>query len=180
MVEPWNQGYRPPNTEKNLGCIPDILTYKNNMSAGPLTPQQLNPDSLHPHPILLLNNPSRQHSKALYHWGVRRRERTGKHGKVGVKRKRQVLVQLSFSLQGNGRQSLRLETGGQPHPMWWRTQGPSIVKGWEIRETTGAFRYIHIKQHQNPQTIEPNVSLIKDLYNTGRGRGEEVGGRKDK
>ena len=37
--------------------------------------------------LLLLSNPSRQHSKVLYRWGVSRRGKTGNHRKVGVKRK---------------------------------------------------------------------------------------------
>ena len=37
--------------------------------------------------ILLKSSPSRQHSKVLYRWGIRRREQTGNHSKVGVKRK---------------------------------------------------------------------------------------------
>ena len=37
--------------------------------------------------LLLRSNPSRQHLKVLYRWGVGRIEKTGKHGKVRVKRK---------------------------------------------------------------------------------------------
>ena len=37
--------------------------------------------------LLLRSNPSRQHSKILYPWGVWRRGKEGKHGKVGMKRK---------------------------------------------------------------------------------------------
>ena len=36
--------------------------------------------------LLLRSNPSRQQSKVLYRWGVRRRGKTGKHRKVGEKK----------------------------------------------------------------------------------------------
>ena len=36
---------------------------------------------------LLRSNSSRQHSKVIYRWGIRRRRKIGKHGNVGVKRK---------------------------------------------------------------------------------------------
>ena len=39
--------------------------------------------------LLLRSKPSRQHSKALYRWGVRR-GKAGKYGKVRVKRKEMV------------------------------------------------------------------------------------------
>ena len=41
--------------------------------------------------------------------GVRRRGRTGKHGKVGVKKKWWVLARPPYSLQGYRRQSTRVE-----------------------------------------------------------------------
>ena len=53
--------------------------------------------------LLLRSNPSRQQSKVLYHWGVRKRGKTGKHGNVKVKRKWWVLTQPLYSLQGNRR-----------------------------------------------------------------------------
>ena len=56
--------------------------------------------------------PSRQNSKVLYPLVVRRRGKTGKHGKVGVKRW-WVLVQTPYSLHENGRQSPRVESWNQ-------------------------------------------------------------------
>ena len=58
---------------------------------------------------MLWSNPSRQHSKVLYRWEVRRRGKIGKHGKVIVKRKRRVLAQPPYFLQESGRQSPRVE-----------------------------------------------------------------------
>ena len=58
--------------------------------------------------LLLKSNLSRQHSKVLYCWGVRRRGKTGNHRKVGVKREWWALAQPPYSLQGNGRQSPRV------------------------------------------------------------------------
>ena len=37
--------------------------------------------------LLLKRDPRRQHSKMLYRWRVRRKVKTGNHGKLGVKRK---------------------------------------------------------------------------------------------
>ena len=62
--------------------------------------------------LLLRSNPSRQHSKVLYRCRVRRRGKTGNHGKVGLKRKWWVLVQSPYSRQGNERQSPRVEPWG--------------------------------------------------------------------
>ena len=45
--------------------------------------------------------------------GVRRRGKTGIHGKVGVKRKWWVLAELPYSPQGNGMQSPRVEPFNQ-------------------------------------------------------------------
>ena len=53
--------------------------------------------------IIIIINPSRQPSRLLYSWGVRRRGKIGKQGKVGVKRKWWVLAQPPYSPQGNGR-----------------------------------------------------------------------------
>ena len=63
--------------------------------------------------LLLKSNPSRQHSKALYLWGVRGRGKTGKHGKVGVTRKWRVLAQLPYSPQENWSQSPSVEPFNQ-------------------------------------------------------------------
>ena len=62
--------------------------------------------------LLLRSNPRRQHSK-IYCWGVRRRGKTGKHGKVEVKRNWSVLAQPPYSPQGNGKQSSRVEPFNQ-------------------------------------------------------------------
>ena len=70
--------------------------------------------------------------------GVRRRRKTGKHGKVEVKRKRWVLAQPSYYLQVNGRQSPWVEPGGIDHSMQ-RTQGGSIIKGWEDKRDCGCI-----------------------------------------
>ena len=52
--------------------------------------------------LLLLCNPSRQHSEVLYRWGIRRRGKIGKHGKVEVKKKWWAPAQPPYSSQGNG------------------------------------------------------------------------------
>ena len=48
--------------------------------------------------------------------GVKRRGKTGKKGKVELKRKWCVLAQPPYSLQGNGKQLPRVETTGIDHP----------------------------------------------------------------
>ena len=92
-----------------------------------------------------MTNPSRQHSKILYRWGVKRRGKIVKHGKVEVKRKWWVFAQPPYSLQGNrtctqgGTRGIdhlmwrRTQGGtrGIGHLMWMTTQGAGIVKGWE-------------------------------------------------
>ena len=55
----------------------------------------------------------RQHSKVLYRWRVRRRGKSGKHTKVGVKRKWWVVALPPHSPQGNGRQ---VSQGGTIEP----------------------------------------------------------------
>ena len=42
-------------------------------------------------------NHSRQNLNVLFYWGVRRRGKTGKHGKVGVKSKWLILAQPPYS-----------------------------------------------------------------------------------
>ena len=59
--------------------------------------------------LLLKSNHSRQHPNVLYREGVRRRGRTGNHGKVGVKRKWWALAHPPYSPQENGRQTPRVE-----------------------------------------------------------------------
>ena len=70
----------------------------------------------HPTPyiLLLMSNPSRQYSNVQYRWGLRRRGKTGKHGKVEVKRKWWVLAEPPYSTQGNGRQAVT--QGGTKEP----------------------------------------------------------------
>ena len=48
--------------------------------------------------ILLL---MRHHSKVLYRWGLRRRGKRGKHGKIGVMRKWHFLDKTPYFPQGN-------------------------------------------------------------------------------
>ena len=69
---------------------------------------------------ILKSNPSRQDTKVLYHWGVRRRAKTGNHGKIGVKRKWWV----SAKTGNHGKIRVKRkwwvsnkETGGS-HPGW--------------------------------------------------------------
>ena len=82
-------------------------------------------------PLLLRSNFSRQHSKTLYRWMVRKRRKTGKHRAVEVKKIWLVLAQILYSLQGNGRQSPRMKTTGIDQPTWRIIQGAGIVKGWK-------------------------------------------------
>ena len=77
--------------KRDHGRIPDTFTYyKNNTSAGPLTPQQLNPDSIHPIYIYLLNkdqNPTTTGS-AHININITSKEREKKERKVGRAKKR--------------------------------------------------------------------------------------------
>ena len=94
-----------------------------------------------------MSYPSRQHSKILYHWEVRRRGKTGKHRKVGVKRKWWVLAQppIPHKETGGSYPGWNHLTRGIDHLTWRRTQGDGIVKGWEEKQEAQS-RYIYIKQ----------------------------------
>ena len=50
--------------------------------------------------------------KVLYRWWVRRKGKTGKRRKVGVKKNWSVLVEPSYFPQGNWKQSLMVKPGG--------------------------------------------------------------------
>ena len=93
-----------------------------------------------------MSNPSRQHSKPPFYWVVSRRGKTGKYGKVEVKRKRWVLTQLSYSPQGNGRVTQGGNHGDRPPNMednsWSRYHQRM---GGQVRPQHH-FIYIHIKQ----------------------------------
>ena len=91
-----------------------------------------------------MSNPSRQHSKALYRWGFRRRGKTGKHRKVGGKRKWRVLAQPPYSPQGKGRQGPRVEPYNQGEIGGGEPREPVSAKTGKTSETAGA--YIHVKQ----------------------------------
>ena len=65
--------------------------------------------------ILLRSNPHQAALKgamSLRGEGLSRRGKTGKHRKVEMKRKWWILVEPPYYLQGNGRQSPRVEPGG--------------------------------------------------------------------
>ena len=78
-----------------------------------------------------MSKSNRQHSKALYCWGTKRRGRIRKPGNVEVKRKWWVLVQPPYSTKGNGRQTPWVETTRIDHPKRRIREGAGIVKGWE-------------------------------------------------
>ena len=63
--------------------------------------------------LLLRSNHNKQHLQVLYLWGIRRRK-TGKHIKLGEKRKWLVLAQPPYSPKGNGRQTSRWNQGHKP------------------------------------------------------------------
>ena len=99
--------------------------------------------------LLLLSNPSRKHSKVLYRWGVRRRGKTGNHGKEAVKRKWWVLTQNHYSPQGNGRQSPKVEPFKKLDIPPDAEENPGSRDrqrlGGQAR-TRAYSRYIHVKQ----------------------------------
>ena len=76
----------------------------------------------------------KQHSK-VYRWGVRKRGKIGKHGKIGVKRKWWILAQLPYYPQGNGRQVIQ---GGTMELRTRRkTQRAGKVKGCKDKRDPG-------------------------------------------
>ena len=76
---------------------------------------------------------------------VRRRGKTGKHGKVEVNRKWWILAQPPYSPEGNMRHILRVETTGIDHLPWRITQIAGIIKGWEDKRDRGAFQILSRK-----------------------------------
>ena len=71
--------------------------------------------------------------------GDAEKSKTGKHGKLGVKGKWWVLAQPPHSLQGNGRQSPRVE------PREYNTlRGENPSMGGKARPRAHS-RYIHVK-----------------------------------
>ena len=81
--------------------------------------------------LLLKSNPSRQHSNALYHWGVRRRGETEKTQK-GRSEEKVVCFSLASPFPARKRETVTQDgTRGIDHPKRRKTQGPGIVKGWE-------------------------------------------------
>ena len=71
--------------------------------------------------------------------GVGRRGKTGRHGKVGVKKRRWGLAQLLYYPQGNERQSPTVENTGIDHSTWRIPQGSGIFKGWEDKRGPGCI-----------------------------------------
>ena len=59
--------------------------------------------------LLIRSNPSSNQRYYMAGGGGFRRGKTGKYGEVGVKRNWWVLVQPPYFLQGNGKQSPRVE-----------------------------------------------------------------------
>ena len=99
--------------------------------------------------LLLKSSPSREHSKVLYCLGVRKRGKTGNHRKVRVKRKWWVLAQPPYSLQGNRRQSPRVEPSKQGVTPPDVEENPGSWYHQRLGGQTGPrahSRYIHIKQ----------------------------------
>ena len=70
--------------------------------------------------------------------GVIQKRKGTKTWKSRVKRKWWVLAQPPYSLQGNWRQSLRVELWNHgDRPPAARTQGADIIKGWEDKRDRG-------------------------------------------
>ena len=120
-----------------------------------------------------MSNPSSQPSKVLYRWGVRRRGKTGKHGKVGVKRKCRVLAQPPFSPQGNKRKSPKVELWnlGDIIPDEEENQGGRYRQRFVGQARPRSLsRYIHVKQEQHdrgppdPPTIKPRLTPTHFKY----------------
>ena len=88
--------------------------------------------------------------------GVRRRGKTGKNGKIGVKRKWWVIAQPPYSSQGNGRQSPGWNQGD-------RTPDTEENPGSHYRQKMGVqarprahSRYIHVKNNTRAGPLTPN------------------------
>ena len=83
--------------------------------------------------LLVIKKVSLDH--LYYYYGVASAGSTQRHYIVGRDKRRRKTEKLvgfsSASLQGNGRQSARLETMIINHQSWRITKGAGIVKGWE-------------------------------------------------
>ena len=88
--------------------------------------------------LLLRSNPSSQHSKALYHWEVRKRGKTGKHGKS---RSEERVLGFSLTSLFPTRKRKAVTQGGRKgiDQLMQRTQGAGIVKGWEDKQDQGCI-----------------------------------------
>ena len=116
--------------------------------------------------LLLRSSPSRQQSNVLCHWMVRRRK-TGKHGKLRVKRKWWVLAQPPYSPQENGRQLPWVEPCNQGDKLPDAEENARSRHrqrlGGQARPRAHS-RYIHVKQEwyergpKDPPTIESRLS----------------------
>ena len=78
--------------------------------------------------LVLLSNPSRHHSNALYRWGVRRGGKTGKHKKSRSKEKVVFFSSASLYTARKWEAVTQGITGGIDHPTRRKTQGTDIVK----------------------------------------------------
>ena len=90
--------------------------------------------------ILLRCSLSRQNSKVQYHWVVRRRGQTRKHGKVEVTRKWWVLAHPPYSPEGNGRESPRVEPRGQTTGCGGKPREPVASKAGKTSKNECAFQ----------------------------------------
>ena len=64
------------------------------------------------------------------------RGKIGNHVKVGVKRKWRVLAVTQGGTRGINnqmRRKIQVRTRGIDNLMWKKTQGLSIIKGWELK-----------------------------------------------
>ena len=91
------------------------------------------------------SNPKRQHSQVLYHWGVRIRGKTEKHGKVRGKEK--VIGASSASLFPARIQVAVTQDGtkGIENPTQRKTREPVSSKAGRTCETAGKFQ-IHSRK----------------------------------
>ena len=66
----------------------------------------------------------------LYHWRISRSGKTGKQGKVGVKRKGWVQLSLPILRNESGSSNPRWNQWDKP-PNEEKTHGAGTIKGWE-------------------------------------------------
>ena len=71
-----------------------------------------------------------------YHWRFRRRGKTGKYGKVGVRESDGFWLSLPILLKERVTQG---GTRGIGHPTWRRTQGTGMLKGWDDKRDQGCI-----------------------------------------